>query len=85
MYGLAGERRLSELILDWLPGYEDASPVRIGNAACGQHQLDAYGEVMDTLYLARRAGLEPSENAWRVQRAMMRFLETNWDKPDEGI
>lgn len=85
MYGLAGERRLTELTLDWLPGYEGASPVRIGNAACGQHQLDVYGEVMDTLYLARRAGLEPSENAWRVQRAMMRFLETNWDKPDEGI
>jgi GH15 family glucan-1,4-alpha-glucosidase len=85
MYGLAGERRLTELTLDWLPGYEGASPVRIGNAACGQHQLDVYGEVMDTLYLARRAGLEPSENAWRIQRAMMQFLETNWDKPDEGI
>jgi GH15 family glucan-1,4-alpha-glucosidase len=85
MYGLAGERRLTELTLDWLPGYEGASPVRIGNAACRQYQLDVYGEVMDTLYLARRAGLEPSENAWRVQRAMMQFLETNWDKPDEGI
>src|ERR671924_450247 len=85
MYGLAGERRLTELTLDWLPGYEGASPVRIGNAACRQYQLDVYGEVMDTLYLARRAGLEPSENTWRVQRAMMQFLETNWDKPDESI
>ena len=85
MYGLAGERRLTELELDWLPGYEGAAPVRIGNAACGQYQLDVYGEVMDTLYLARRAGLEPSENAWRVQRALIRFLETNWDEADEGI
>ncbi|MGH8565452.1 MAG: glycoside hydrolase family 15 protein [Gammaproteobacteria bacterium] len=85
MYGLAGERRLTELQLHWLPGYEGAAPVRIGNAACGQHQLDVYGEVMDMLYLARRAGLEPSENAWRVQRALMGFLETNWDEADEGI
>ncbi|MGH7962767.1 MAG: glycoside hydrolase family 15 protein [Candidatus Binatia bacterium] len=85
LYGLAGERRLTELELNWLPGYEGASPVRIGNAASDQHQLDVYGEVMDALYLARRAGLEPSENAWQVQRALMQFLETGWDKPDEGI
>ncbi|HWP43721.1 MAG TPA: glycoside hydrolase family 15 protein [Blastocatellia bacterium] len=85
MYGLAGERRLTELELKWLPGYEGSSPVRIGNAAFGQHQLDVYGEVLDALYLARRSGLELSENAWRVQRAMMDFLETDWDKPDEGI
>src|SRR5919197_3839065 len=68
MYGLAGERRLTELELAWLPGYEGSAPVRIGNAAHQQLQLDVYGEVMDTLYLARRIGLEPSENAWRVQR-----------------
>lgn len=85
MYGLAGERRLTEFELDWLPGYEGATPVRIGNAACQQHQLDVYGEVMDALHLARRSGLEPNDNAWRVQRALMDFLETDWDKPDEGI
>jgi GH15 family glucan-1,4-alpha-glucosidase len=85
MYGLAGERRLTELELGWLPGYEGARPVRIGNAAYNQHQLDVYGEVSDALYLARRVGLEPSENAWRVQQALLRFLETDWDKPDEGI
>ncbi|HET9529558.1 MAG TPA: glycoside hydrolase family 15 protein [Blastocatellia bacterium] len=85
MYGLAGERRLTELELKWLPGYERSSPVRIGNAAFSQHQLDVYGEVMDALYLARRMGLVPSENAWRVQRALMDFLETDWNKPDEGI
>ncbi|HXG20653.1 MAG TPA: glycoside hydrolase family 15 protein [Methylomirabilota bacterium] len=85
MYGLAGERRLTELELPWLPGYEGAAPVRIGNAAHQQHQLDVYGEVMDALYLARRIGLEPSENAWRIQRAIVRFLETDWEKPDEGI
>jgi GH15 family glucan-1,4-alpha-glucosidase len=85
MYGLAGERRLTELELGWLPGYEGASPVRIGNAAYNQHQLDVYGEVMDALYLARRVGLEPSENAWRVQQALLRFLETDWDRPDKGI
>lgn len=85
VYGLGGERRLPELQLGWLPGYEGAAPVRIGNAAYSQHQLDVWGEVMDALYLARRAGLDPSENAWRVQRALMDFLETNWDKPDAGI
>lgn len=85
MYGLAGERRLTELELDWLPGYEGASPVRIGNAAYKQYQLDVYGEIMDALYLARRVGLEASENAWQVQRVLMEFLETGWEKPDEGI
>ena len=85
MYGLGGERRLTELELEWLPGYEGSSPVRIGNAAHRQHQLDVYGEVMDALHLARRSGLPPSENAWRVQRALLGFLETDWHKPDEGI
>ncbi|MBW3542116.1 MAG: glycoside hydrolase family 15 protein [Planctomycetes bacterium] len=85
MYGVAGERRLTELELGWLTGYEGSAPVRIGNAAHNQHQLDVYGEVMDALHLARRSGLHPDENAWRVQRAMMRFLETDWRKPDEGI
>ncbi len=85
MYGLGGERRLTELELEWLPGYEGSYPVRIGNAAHRQHQLDVYGEVMDALHLARRSGLPPSENAWHVQRALLGFLETDWHKPDEGI
>jgi GH15 family glucan-1,4-alpha-glucosidase len=85
MYGLAGERRLTELTLDWLPGYKGSKPVRVGNAAYAQHQLDVYGEVMDALQLARRSGLESDENAWRVQQAMMQFLENDWRKPDEGI
>lgn len=85
MYGVAGERRLPELELPWLPGYEGSRPVRIGNAAHQQHQLDVYGEVMDALLLARRQGVPPSENAWRVQRATMRFVEANWSEPDDGI
>jgi GH15 family glucan-1,4-alpha-glucosidase len=75
MYGLAGERRLTEWVADWLPGYEGAAPVRVGNAAFRQQQLDVYGEVMDALHLARRLGLARDENAWRVQRALVRFLE----------
>jgi GH15 family glucan-1,4-alpha-glucosidase len=85
MYGLAGERRLAEFELPWLPGYEGSSPVRIGNAAHRQHQLDVYGEVMDSLHLARRSGLPPSENAWQIQRGLLDFLESDWHKPDEGI
>jgi GH15 family glucan-1,4-alpha-glucosidase len=85
MYGLRGERRLTELVLDWLPGYEGARPVRIGNAAHQQFQLDVFGEIMAALFLARKAGLPPSDNAWNVQRALLDFLETGWQKPDEGI
>ncbi len=85
MYGLSGERRLTEMTLDWLPGYEQSRPVRIGNDAWRQHQLDVYGEVIEALYFARRVGLEPSDDAWRIQDAMLDFLETDWDKPDEGI
>jgi GH15 family glucan-1,4-alpha-glucosidase len=85
MYGLAGERRLTELELPWLPGYEGAGPVRIGNAAYGQRQLDIFGEVMDALHVARREGLPPDENAWRVQRELLRYLGTIWAEPDEGI
>jgi len=85
MYGLSGERRLTEIELGWLPGYENSKPVRTGNAAYAQHQLDVYGEVMDTLDLARRSGLKPDDNAWRVQQGMMKFLETDWQNPDEGI
>jgi GH15 family glucan-1,4-alpha-glucosidase len=85
MYGLAGERRLTELELDWLPGYEDSRPVRIGNAAWRQFQLDVFGELTDVLHVARRAGLEADENAWRVQRKLMEHLESAWRDPDEGI
>ncbi|MBA2644026.1 MAG: glycoside hydrolase family 15 protein [Solirubrobacterales bacterium] len=85
MYGPAGERRLTELTLDWLPGYERSVPVRIGNAAASQFQLDVYGELMDALHQARTAGVEPEPAAWRVQRALMDFLETAWPAPDEGI
>ncbi len=85
MYGLSGERRLTELELDWLPGYEGSSPVRIGNAAYRQFQLDVFGEVMDALHLARKMGLEPDENAWHVQRALIDYLEVAWKDPDEGI
>jgi GH15 family glucan-1,4-alpha-glucosidase len=85
MYGAAGERRLTELELDWLPGYEDSRPVRIGNAAANQFQLDVYGELMDALLRAREAGLEPDEHAWRLQLALLGYLERAWREPDEGI
>jgi GH15 family glucan-1,4-alpha-glucosidase len=85
MYGVAGERRLPEMTLDWLPGYEDSHPVRIGNGAANQLQLDVYGEVVNTLYLARRQGLPPSTHAWTLVRKLMDFLETGWEQPDEGL
>jgi GH15 family glucan-1,4-alpha-glucosidase len=85
MYGPAGERWLPETTLGWLPGYEGSAPVRIGNAAVDQFQLDVYGEVMDALHQARRIGLEPDPAAWALQRALMEFLEDKWDEPDEGI
>jgi GH15 family glucan-1,4-alpha-glucosidase len=85
MYGLAGERRLPELELDWLPGYENSRPVRIGNGAARQFQLDIYGEVMDSMYMARKLGLEPAPAAWNVARAVINFVATAWEKPDEGI
>ena len=83
MYGLGGERRLTELELDWLPGYEGSRPVRIGNGAWDQHQLDIYGEVMDMLHQCRKAGL--LDDGWRVERALLGLLESNWREPDEGI
>jgi GH15 family glucan-1,4-alpha-glucosidase len=85
MYGIAGERRLTELELDWLSGYEDARPVRIGNDAWRQHQLDVYGEAMDVMYQARRSGLEEQMADWRLERALLRFLESDWRQPDYGI
>ncbi|MCQ4083387.1 glycoside hydrolase family 15 protein [Streptomyces sp. RB6PN25] len=85
MYGIAGERRLPEAEVDWLPGYEGSSPVRIGNAAVRQLQLDVYGEVMDSLFLSREYGMPQKKHAWSVQRALMDFLESTWQEPDEGL
>lgn len=85
MYGAAGERRLPELVLEWLPGYEGSKPVRIGNAAVEQFQLDVYGEVIDALHVARRAGLEPDSSAWQVEKVLLDFVERAWRQPDEGI
>jgi len=85
MYGPAGEQRLTELELDWLPGYEGSAPVRIGNAAVNQFQLDVYGEVIDALHQARTAGIETDPTAWALERALLEFLESNWQREDEGI
>jgi GH15 family glucan-1,4-alpha-glucosidase len=85
LYGVAGARRLTELSLPWLTGYENSRPVRIGNAASNQHQLDVYGEVMDALHLARSRGLSHDDISWRVQKQLMDFLEGDWRQPDEGI
>jgi GH15 family glucan-1,4-alpha-glucosidase len=85
MYGVAGERRLDEWTVPWLPGYENSAPVRIGNAASGQVQLDVYGEVMDAMYFAHQKGLTKNGEMWGVQRAMIGHLSTIWDQPDDGI
>ncbi|MFD5976827.1 glycoside hydrolase family 15 protein [Streptomyces bacillaris] len=85
MYGLAGERRLPESELPWLAGYENSRPVRIGNAAVRQRQLDVYGEVIDALRLARVAGLDDKPHAWNLQLSLLGFLESSWREPDEGL
>src|SRR5947209_1352625 len=85
MYGVAGERRLTEFELPELPGYEGSSPVRIGNAASEQFQLDVYGEVLDSLYQARRKGISQLEASWNLQRALVNHLEQVWSNPDDGI
>ena len=85
MYGLCGERRLTELELPWLSGFENSRPIRIGNAAHDQLQLDVYGEVMDTLHVAAKLGLGPTKESWRVQTALMDFIESGWAQPDDGI
>ena len=85
MYGVRGERRLTELELPWLRGYEDSKPVRIGNAASNQRQLDVYGELIGSMHQAQLAGIETSETEWRLQVALLNFLESAWDEPDEGI
>jgi GH15 family glucan-1,4-alpha-glucosidase len=85
MYGVAGERRLAEWEADWLPGYEGSVPVRIGNAAVQQRQLDVYGEVVDALCLAGRSGIPADRHVWSLMRALLDFLEKHWSEPDEGI
>jgi GH15 family glucan-1,4-alpha-glucosidase len=85
VYGVTGTRRLDELELPWLCGYRKSCPVRIGNAASRQFQLDVYGELMDSLHLARTADMQPHPEAWKVQLAMLRFLESHWDQPDQGL
>ena len=85
MYGLDGTRRLPEYELPWLSGYEGSRPVRIGNEAASQYQLDTWGEVLEGLALARDAGLAPSESAWDLQRALMDFLEGHWRDVDNGL
>ena len=85
MYGVAGERRLAEWEVSWLPGYERSAPVRIGNAAVDQRQLDVYGEVIDALTLGGQAGLGFDKHTWSLQRQLLDFLEKHWHEPDEGI
>ncbi|MHB8624125.1 MAG: glycoside hydrolase family 15 protein, partial [Sulfuricaulis sp.] len=85
VYSVTGERRLDEHEVGWLPGYGRARPVRVGNAASRQFQLDVYGEIMDMLHLARTAGLPPDPAAWEFQITLLQFLESHWRQPDEGI
>ena len=85
MYGIAGERRLTEWELDWLPGYSGSRPVRVGNDASSQLQLDVFGEVMDALYQARHAGVAASEPGWALELSLLNHLATIWQQPDRGI
>ena len=85
MYGVRGERRLDEFEIPWLSGYEKSKPVRIGNAASNQFQLDVYGEVLATMFQADWAGIKMEEPDWRMMVQLMKFLESNWQKPDQGI
>jgi GH15 family glucan-1,4-alpha-glucosidase len=85
MYSIDGARRLTEFELDWLPGYEGSSPVRAGNAASGQFQLDVYGEVLSSLYAGRTLGLPPREDAWRPFKTLIEHIEQAWQRPDDGI
>jgi GH15 family glucan-1,4-alpha-glucosidase len=85
MYGVAGERRLVEYDLDWLAGYECSRPVRLGNAAVAQLQLDVFGEVMNTLWIAHERGVQPSRESWAMQRALVEHLAQIWAEPDQGL
>jgi GH15 family glucan-1,4-alpha-glucosidase len=85
LYSVSGERRLPEYEVTWLPGYGGASPVRVGNAASTQFQLDVYGELMDCLHIARLSGLDPEPAAWKFQTSVLEFLADKWQEPDDGI
>jgi GH15 family glucan-1,4-alpha-glucosidase len=85
MYALDGARRIPEYELPWLSGYADSSPVRVGNAAANQFQLDVWGEVLDGLHYSRTSGLTPTEDSWSLQRALLDFLEGHWDDPDNSL
>jgi GH15 family glucan-1,4-alpha-glucosidase len=85
MYGVAGERRLEEYELDWLPGYEGSAPVRVGNAASGQLQLDVYGELVDAIFRARQLGMLPDADAFEITADLVRWLAAHWRDPDDGI
>jgi GH15 family glucan-1,4-alpha-glucosidase len=85
MYALDGTRRLTESTIDWLPGYENSGPVRVGNAAAQQFQLDVWGEVLDGLHLSREAGIATTDDGWDLQKALLDFLEGNWQQPDNGL
>jgi GH15 family glucan-1,4-alpha-glucosidase len=85
MYGLGGERRLDERTIGWLPGYEGSTPVRVGNAASRQLQLDVYGAVLDGLYQTRHYGGSPDDNAWALSLKLLEWLENGWRRPDAGI
>ena len=85
MYNIAGARRLTEFELDWLPGYEGSKPVRVGNAASGQFQLDVYGEVLASIYAAKRLGMKETQGGWAAIKELFAFLENAWQRPDDGI
>jgi len=85
LYGVRGERRIDEYEVPWLSGYENSRPVRVGNAASIQFQLDVYGEIMGAMHHAHNAGIKTTEADWRLHVALMEFLETKWQEPDEGI
>ena len=85
MYGISGERRLDERVLDWLPGFEESAPVRVGNAASQQLQLDVYGEVIDALYQTRRHGAPADDNVWALMLHLLDWLEEGWRLEDAGI
>ncbi|WP_316762250.1 glycoside hydrolase family 15 protein [Streptomyces herbicida] len=85
MYGVAGERRLPEFEVPWLSGFAESTPVRIGNGAVNQLQLDVYGEVLDSLWLTRRAGLSPKRHIWSLQGVLLEWLREHWRQPDEGL
>jgi GH15 family glucan-1,4-alpha-glucosidase len=85
MYGISGERRLTEYTLPWLSGYEGSTPVRVGNEASGQFQLDVYGELLDALHLDRESGLSAKDNAWDLQKVILDELEGRWAAPDQSL